>query len=75
MQTCFFSDLCPSLLHCKNKENVGKEVFVIDKFTDMVMISEKQRLGRVHQDERSMYAFESALSASVHMTWSQDPKI
>lgn len=50
-------------------------MFVIDKFTDMVTISEKQRLGRVHQDERSMYAFESALSASVHITWSQDPKI
>ncbi len=40
-------------------------MFLIDKFTDMVTISEKQRVGRVHQDERSMYAFESALSASV----------
>lgn len=50
-------------------------MFVIDKFTDMVTISEKQRLGIVHPDERSMYAFESALSASVHITRSQDPKI
>jgi hypothetical protein len=35
------------------------------------MISEKQRLGiRVHQDQRSMDAFERTIHKSVHITQS-----